>query len=301
MDTPSGKIEATEFSRFVTAYVIGKTDRGVTVDGAAPDGRCTGTCDRCGTAIMRVFCFAKPGDLSRLMHVGIDCAQKMGVPLSELRNARGFFAKRKREAEYAAHYASQAERRAQEEAAKIAREAERQENLRENAAFVAALNNLHNHPHASKWEKDQLELMVGATANQGTDWLDDPENVEALDGLEYSRHLGNLKLRTRLNQIQTRLSLCDTSKPSENKTIIGTFTAYRDCLVFDGVYGRTFRNFLTDGNGNAFVYKGTAFGTEAGDKVSGTFSNGDSETYEGLTSTVLTRPRKTIIARASDI
>ena len=273
------------------------------MDGSPPDGRCTGTCDRCGTAIMRVFCFARPNDLTNLMHVGIDCAGRMGVPLAELRSARGFFVRRQREAEAAMRYASQAERRAAEEAARAAREAERAENLRENAAFVEVLTNLRNHPSATQWEKDQIELMIGATANQGIEWLDEPENTDSLDGLMKRDGMGdarmrnNEKLRKKLDNVGTRLGLCDTSKGVTDKVVTGEFYAYRDCIVMVGVYGRTFRNFLTDGKGNAFTYKGSSFGTEQGDKVVGTFSNGDTETYEGLTSTILTRPRKVVVDR----
>ena len=47
-----GKESATEIGLFISAYRIVVSDRGVSIDGNSPDGRCTGTCDRCGTAIM---------------------------------------------------------------------------------------------------------------------------------------------------------------------------------------------------------------------------------------------------------
>ena len=69
METHYGKEVAGEFDRFEAAYRLIKNDRGCFIDGSTPDGRTTGTCDRCGTAIMNVFVFAsskRPG----FMHVG---------------------------------------------------------------------------------------------------------------------------------------------------------------------------------------------------------------------------------------
>jgi hypothetical protein len=91
-----GKVGAAQHGRFIGAYRIIVSERGTEVT-ASPDGRCTGTCDRCGTAIMHVYVFQSSEGARTTMHVGIDCAQKMGVPVEELRAARRYWGEVARE------------------------------------------------------------------------------------------------------------------------------------------------------------------------------------------------------------
>jgi len=277
-----GKEAAATHTHFMGAYTIRRTDRGTIVD-PSPDGRTTGTCDRCGVAISNVYVFRDPKAGTR-MHVGIDCAAKMGVPAEELRRARHYFSDIAKEHD-------RARRRASAEAARAAEEAERVARLNANAALVEELSMMRNHPAATAWEVGQIDRAVSMVASEGPVWLDEDVDSERM-----------VRMRDALAAIRDRISLCDTSRPvagDKKGALTGEFRVYRKPIVYEPFhYGSppTYVNFLTDDAGNAFVYKGTK-GAAMGSRIRATFTVGEADTRDGLTSTTLSRPRKATIAR----
>lgn len=283
--TGSGKADAADHKWFANAYQIVKSERGTEVSGTGPDGRCTGTCDRCGTAILNVYVFSDAAR-SSYMHVGIDCAGKMGVPVTELKKARGYWRECAREADRAARAATAAERKAKEDQARAAR-------LAENAALVDDLETLKGNPNATDWERDQLALMVGLVANYGGEWAD-PDSTD--DGPFADK---NEWRRATLTCIRERLALCETSRPQvEAMTGKGkpagfrrVLRGYRKAVVLNGQYGTTYISFMADDQGNAYVHKGSNL-IAMGEVIEATWSVDGTDTRDGLTATVLKRPRK---------
>lgn len=272
-----GHSDATVCNRFVTAYRIIKGERGVEIDGASPDGRLTGACDRCGTAITNVYVFANR-DRTLWMHVGIDCAHKMGVALDELRAAKGHWSAIRRERE-------DAERRASRADAERARIAAQQARLAEAADVVENLERLATSPRATSWEADRINSALATIAHNGLDYL-----------IENDRD-STTGLRDDLVAIIARHDLCDTSIPvrgDKNGALSGEFTAYRTPLAFPGQFGTTYVSFLCDGHGHAFVYKGSR-PFRLGAAIRGTFTVDGADTRDGLTSTRLARPRKLLV------
>lgn len=269
-----GKTAATEIGLFVSAYRIAMSHQGVVIDGNSPDGRHTGTCDRCGTAIMNVYVFSND-NRSTFMHVGIDCAQKMGISLMELKSARSFWRRQAIEAENAVRRASLEDRRRKEEEARKARLAAAEE-------LVNEINDLRMDARATTWERDRLNTMIAYTAEHGDSWFHSPEG-------ESDTH----ELKT-FFAIRERLHLCGTSTHQESaKRVRMRLNAYRKPVSFDGMYGLTFVNFLTDGV-NAYVYKGGKR-IDYGDIVEATWTLENADVRDGLTSTVLKRPAKGVV------
>lgn len=259
-----GKDIAQHFRVFRCGYrIIKDPTRGVLIAGASPDGRYTGTCDRCGTAILNVSCFAsddpeRPG----FMHVGIDCAQRMGVPLSELRKARTYVRNHERS-------------KRREAAAKVAKAAQQEREAVRREAYKPLLDRLaavSENSNASDFERDwcdrKAELVVSAGFEpREIDWL-------VLDSAE------------------TRLALCESSVAQEGKAVTTTFTVYRTPIALDGFYGVTLINFFHDQQGNAYVHKGSKSWGYPGSEFTATFSIKGKETRDGLVSTQVNRPRK---------
>lgn len=275
-----GKEAASTHKHFLGAYTIRRTDRGTIVD-PSPDGRTTGTCDRCGVSISNVYVFTDPKAGTR-MHVGIDCAAKMGVPAEELRRARRYFSDVAQEHE-------RTKRRASAEAARAAEAAERAARLSANAALVEELSMMRNHPAVTAWEVEQIDRAVATVASEGPVWLEE----DVSERME--------RMRDRLAAIRDRISLCETSglvAGDKSGAIKGEFRVYRKPIVYEPFrYGGapTYVNFLTDDAGNAFVYKGKK-GAAFGSRIRATFSVGEADVRDGLTSTKLYRPRKATIA-----
>lgn len=268
-----GKNAATTCGRFASAYKIRVCDGGTLIDGSSPDGRHTGTCDRCGTAILNVYVFSDESR-STFMHVGIDCAQKMGVSLDQLKSARTFWRRQAIEAENAARRASIEERRRLEDEARKAR-------LEASRELVTEINDLRMDAHATTWERDRLNSLVAYTANNGDSWFHSPAESDLRELKDFFA-------------IRERLHLCYTSTvQSSAKRVRLRLTAYRKALSFHGMYGLTFVNFLTDGV-NAYVYKGGKC-IDYGETVEATWTLGDEDTRDGLTSTTLKRPAKGVV------
>ena len=278
-DTGFGHEAASLHSIFAAAYRIIVGERGTQIDGGSPDGRCVGTCDRCGTCIQNIYVFRnRKGD--SYMHVGIDCAAKMGVPVTELKAARNHWRNVAREAGESARRASHAERQAAERALRNARAVA-------NAGLIGELESLAADPNATEWERNALGAMIAhvTTSDAGADWMD-PES-DRYDGD------WNTDLRNRLESIRDRLALCATSKAvvAGKKGLAVTLRGYRNPIRIEGSYGTTYVCFLTDDAVNAFVYKGShCFGF--GRVVEATWSTEGTDTRDGLTATVLKRPRK---------
>lgn len=274
----SGKEDATLHNRFVGAYKICKTERGTFIEGGSPDGRHTGTCDRCGTAIMNIYVFRAPS--GSLMHVGIDCAGKMGVPLDELKKARYYFRNAEREAQQARARESLLERQEREAA-------DQAERLRENAGLVEFVTSLQNTPNLTQWQSSRLGDVLRAIAHNGTDWLD-------------SSQRDSEKLRDDFASISEGIALAKTSAPfpSPPKAITGEFRAFRPPVVvgIDSPYGPSFLNFLTL-DGRVFKFKSPK-PIERGDRIRATFSLNEGEEYNGTSQYKISRPRKATICRA---
>jgi hypothetical protein len=285
-----GKVGAAQHGRFIGAYRIIVSDRGTEVT-ASPDGRCTGTCDRCGTAIMNIYVFQS--DTARTtMHVGIDCAQRMGVPVEELRSARRYWGEVARESSRAAARASAAERAA-------LREAERQARLAEAEALVAEIDALAAHPHATDYERSALGRVRVAIAEEGGEWLEGPLTREEIDAT-YDERTWQTRQRIALQSVRDRLSLAETSveqgedidRKGKPAGLRRKLRAYRAPVSFEGTYGVTHVSFLTDERGNAFVHKGSSHCYRYGETVEATWSVAGSDERDGLVATVLKRPRK---------
>lgn len=279
IDTGYGREAAALHHIFAAAYRIVKDDRGTSIDGGSPDGRCTGTCDRCGTCIMNIYVFSTR-DRRSFMHVGIDCAQKMGVPVTELKAARNHWRNVAREAGEVARRASLAERHAAERAAKAARAAA-------NAGLIAELEALADDTNATDYERNAIGATIAHTlaSDAGADWADEDSDRYGNDW--------NTDIRARYESIRDRLALCATSRAvvAGKKGLAVTLRGYRNPIRLEGQYGTTYVCFLTDDAGNAFVYKGShCFGF--GRVVECTWSTEGTDTRDGLTATVIKRPRK---------
>lgn len=273
-----GKEDAVLHNRFVGAYKIVKSERGTFIEGGSPDGRHTGCCDRCGTAILNVYVFrAATGSL---MHVGIDCASRMGVPLDELKKARYYFKNAEREASQARARESLKERQEREAA-------DRAERLRENAGFVEGVTALQNTPGLTQWQSNRLGDVLRAIANEGMDWLDSSDRDSE-------------KLRDDFASICEGVALQKTSAPfpSPPKAITGEFRAFRPPAVIgiDSPWGASYLNFLVL-DGRVFKFKSPR-PIERGDRLRATFSLGEGETYNGMFQYKISRPRKATICRA---
>ena len=286
-----GKVGAAQHGRFIGAYRIIVSERGTEVT-ASPDGRCTGTCDRCGTAIMHVYVFQSSEGARTTMHVGIDCAQKMGVPVEELKRARRYWGDVARESSRAAARASAEERAA-------LREAERRARLAEAAALVEEIDALAAHPHATDYERSALGRVRVAISEQGGEWLEGPLTREEIDAT-YDERTWQTRRKIELLSVRERLSLVETSveqgddldRKGKPAGLRRKLRAYRAPVSFEGTYGVTHVSFLTDDRGNAFVHKGSSHCYRYGETVEATWSVAGSDERDGLTATVLKRPRK---------
>lgn len=275
-----GREGAAQHPFFTAAYRIVKDERGVRVEGGSPDGRCAGTCDRCGISILNIFVFRnRAGD--SYMHVGIDCAAKMGIPAEELRKARGHWSGVAREARAAEGRASHAEREAARKVLRAAREVA-------NESLLVELRSLQADPNASDYEREAVGQMVAyvLASDEGGEWME--------PGSPGYDARGSEDMRDRLEAIRDRLALCATSRPvvAGKKGLSVKLRAYRNPVTLPGgPYATRYVCFLTDDAGNAFVYKGTrSFGL--GRVIEATWSTEGSDERDGLTSTVLMRPRK---------
>lgn len=215
-----GKDAAADYPHFRAYYSIRTAERGTFVTGPTPDGRYTGTCDRCGMAITHVYVF-RHRTADHHMHVGIDCAQRMGVPLDALRAARGYAAE-------VGRLRATSERNAiRAAAAREARDreaAERAHNREVHGALIADLEALGADDNLTDWERRRLAQAVGmvercgdcltlavATREDGTpyDTRSDVERDVALD----------------VDTIRARLSLCRTSRVSSAAEILAATRA----------------------------------------------------------------------------
>lgn len=272
-----GKDAATRHLNYVTGYTIKKTDNGVTIQGDSPDGKLTGTCDRCGTAISDVFVFSDDTGRS-LMHVGIDCAGKMGVPLDVLkqiaREMRGLKDAVKRE-----------QRRLSREEATRVLAAERRAMLEANKETVNELESLSRDPHATEWDQRQIGFAIKYVSHSGSQWLTDPQSDQ------------EQKLKDQVESIQDRLALSRTSQyvGTVGKTFTGSLRAYRPVIVVETAYGPSFRSFLTDDRGNAFFFKGSKpVVKDAIVRATWTVKAHDLS-RDGFAETTLERPRKGVL------
>ena len=263
-----GKDTAVHFRFAAGSYRIRVCpSRGTVVDGCSPDARYTGTCDRCGIAILNVHCFeSRNPEYPGYMHVGIDCAAKMGVPLEELRTARNFIRDHERaKARKLAEQARAEARMTREQAMRI--------------AFADVLDRIaavEAHPCASDYEKDAAGRMV----------------LIVLDGSwdrEWKNHAGWLA------SIEDRLALTSTSKAQpDGGRFTALFTVYRRPFGLEGFYGITYINFLRDSQGNAYVYKGSRRMGGVGEEFTATFTVKGVDERDGLVSTLLARPSKVV-------
>lgn len=260
-----GKDAAQHYNVFHSGYRIikGHPQHGTAIAGVSPDGRYTGTCDRCGTAILNVSCFESGDpDYPGFMHVGIDCAQRMGVPLAELRKARVFVK----------NHEQQKRREAVEKAAQLSRQ-QREAKMREiHKVWLDRLAIVSENSNASDFERDWCARQEGMLVSNSAD----PECMSW--GI--------------LEAAEIRLALCESSVARTEKAVTETFTVYRKPIALEGFYGVTILNFLHDPRGNAYVYKGNQSFGYAGSEFTATFSVKGSETRDGLTSTLINRPRK---------
>ena len=267
--------DAGRFRYFVSEYHIQKANEYGPggVEGASPDGIYTGTCDRCGTAIMNIYVFT---DGVGFMHVGIDCAMIMGVPPEELKKAKQ------------AHYSTLRDTRAKQREARYAkiRETREQEEARmEREAREAApdlfsrIDALLAHPQASKRAKD----AAGAYARYLVLHPEDIFNTSWL--AEFVRY-----------EMEAGLAANSDYVGKEGEAITLNLMAHRDRYRFDSPYGGGNINFLTDGR-NIFILKSSTYGFDTGDRVAGTFTIKAHTLRDGVRQTELARPRKTKIMR----
>jgi len=277
-DIAFGKKAAATHGRFLRFYSIRVGGpMGTVVEGANPGDRLTGTCDRCGTAISNVFVFTCPGQASE-MHVGIDCAAtRMGMPYGEVKKARAAIRDARKAAEARVRNAERAAKRAEME---VVWAAERAARLAENEVEVAELTALAADPNATEWEVKAIKWQVEAIA-RGWD-----------------------RNEAQLEVIRERLAMCGSSRHQPGKRREMTLRVYRAPLRFEGTYGFrptvTHVNFLTDDQGNAYVYKGTHWCGEIGATVRAKFTPGEADVRGGLTATVLSRPAFVEEVKAED-
>jgi len=283
-----GKESAGRHLYFVSSYRLVETERGRFVEGSSPDGRQEFMCCRCGIDLHNVFVFTDNTKQS-FMHVGIDCAKKMGIPLAELSKANAFWKNYQSPEQRAA---AAAEKRA----ADNAREAKQRANLEANAALVLELEALKSDPNLTSYERNVIESALEACAwHSGwytQDWL-----VDSYHGWRNDRQNVHTSLSARLDSVRERLALCKTSRRVEGtgkdkRTYKGTLRAYRPHFEIESVYGNTTISYLTDDCGNAFFVKSAEFYVRHGCSITGTFSIDDVDVRDGLIATRLMRPRK---------
>jgi hypothetical protein len=241
---------------------------------------------------MHVYVFQSSEGARTTMHVGIDCAQKMGVPVEELKRARRYWGDVARESSRAAARASAEDRAA-------LREAERRARLAEAAALVEEIDALAAHPHATDYERSALGRVRVAISEQGGEWLEGPLTREEIDAT-YDERTWQTRRKIELLSVRERLSLVETSveqgddldRKGKPAGLRRKLRAYRAPVSFEGTYGVTHVSFLTDDRGNAFVHKGSSHCYRYGETVEATWSVAGSDERDGLTATVLKRPRK---------
>ena len=255
-----GKVEAQSFHKFAGAYHLVRSASGsMCFEGYSPDGKQNYTCERCCQSLMNVYVFEN--DNKEYMHVGIDCAEKMGVPLSELKSAKRYYA--------------DAERTKNALSAKERQDAFIAANKLKFANEIEFLESLLIDTPVSEFEQTVIKQEIAGCEND----LNRSSNM--------------------LAQILTRLTLCKTSKPVTEKLKQVQLTAYRKCIVLDGYYGATFINFLTDGI-TAYVYKGSAYALDVRDTITANWSVAGTDVRDGLTANVIQRPSKAVMLRYSN-
>lgn len=249
-----------------------------------------GTCDVCGTGIM--YAYRIEASNGAQFEVGCDCLRKTDDTqlIAEMRAAD-------RAAEREAWYNSPEAREARErEASRLAAvEAERAANREMHAAWLAEISAMLESPAATDFEKRVLrscryDAETYGFGRSSYDVFRDPSSCESRferDRIEAQNRRNGAVLAT-----IARLALCRTS--THATAARGALRCYRDALSFDGQYGVTYVNFLTDGE-RAYVYRGGSFCVRVGDVVTATWSVGDADTRDGLVSTRLLRPRKIAI------
>lgn len=273
----SGKLDASNPNlQFCTLYQIRKASaQGPgSITGKSPSGRTTATCDRCGIGILNVYVFADSN--GNEMHVGIDCAGKMGIPLDELKKARSF----KHDAVIAAH---NEECRLRRVAA-----AERQRTwLEKNADSVSAVNDIRSWTQLSVFEQEFLDRLLSAAGfeNIGNIVDNTPETASEKSQAEL---FACITLRRFLVENQK----ADTTKLGRIKV---KARIWRAPFSFETPFGRTYVNFLVTSpfNGQTFVYKG-------GKRLGGLGEEGvlaatieGYDTRDGLQSAIVKRPKWT--------
>jgi hypothetical protein len=284
--TAYGKQNASTHDQFVGAYALQETERGKHIVGSSPDGRHDFMCMRCGRSLKSVYVFTSDSKQS-FMHVGIDCAQSMGIPMAELRKANDYFDGLER-ADRARISA------AQRAASEAARAAEEHANISACREMFAEIEAMLSNPATTLYERDVLRNALAACrANPkwfACDWVIDALNEWHL--AHHHREHGYAKLSAQLESVRERLRLVATSVAVTGKQITGAFRAYRPHISFETQYGTTYVSFLTDDCGHAFFVKSSEFIVRQGCTVIATFSLGEAEQRDGLTATRLLRPRK---------
>lgn len=286
--TGHGREAAASHGTFVSAYAIVEDRRGKRIVGTSPDGRLDFMCMRCSKALKSVYVFAN-ADRSSYMHVGADCAEKMGVPLSEIRKATDYFDALER----AKRDQANASKRAAEAAA---RAEEIRVNRAASATLVAEIEHMLKNPNVTRFERDVLRDALAACEASSSwyqrEWLVDLMREWSMGERARDVDFRYANLSAQLDSVRDRLALAATSRPVVGKQITGAFRAYRAHISFDTQYGTMYVSFVTDDAGNAYVIKSAEFIVRQGCTVIATFSLGESDERDGLTSTRLLRPRK---------
>lgn len=255
----NGKTLAQDFNKFAGAYHLVHNQHGsMSFEGYSPDGKQNYICERCGQSLMNVYVFTN--DKNEYMHVGIDCAEKMGVPLSELRSAKTFYARE--------------ESRKNELTRKSIQEKFITANREKFANEITFLESLLIDTPINDFERNVIQQEISSLE----------QDVDSGKGKDF------------LLGILSRLTLVKTSVKIDKVKITGTLRAYRNCVILQGFYGATFINFLTDGI-NSYVYKGSAYGLFLNDTITAGWNVVGDDTRDGLLSTVINRPSKVVVIR----
>lgn len=271
-----GKLSASNVNlQFVSRYEHVKAsawNAGGTFGGKSPSGRVTTICDRCGTDIMNVYVFVAPGGIE--MHVGIDCAGKMGIPLDELKKARTFKRDAARKAEW------------DKRLAEIIDQKQRQ--LAANADYVEEINGLLSAEYLSFFEQEFLTRQLRDAEVSDISWI----NAESAEAAGRDAHDWKIfqSIRDRQDLIAINAILPDLPPGERIKNL--KIKIWRSPVRIESqAWGTSYINFLTDSaTGRSFIYKG---GKRLGDYgaelvLSGTVK--EMKTYDGLTSCYLQRP-----------
>jgi hypothetical protein len=283
-----GREAAAQHGRFVGAYKIVESRLGKQVVGDFPDGRTEFMCTRCYASLKNVYVFANPSD-SSFMHVGMDCAEVMGVSPEELTRAQNYW----RNAELEARRAANAIKYAAERAERATAEA------RSMAACAPLVDEIHlllRNPNLTRFENEALHNALDLCKSD-PNWYQ-PEWVVDF-AIDWHRSVNKApvsnwsKTSALLDAVRERIALCDSSKPVTGKAITGAFRAYRAPMTLESsAFGDSYLSFLTDDTGNAYYTKSNEFMVRQGCTIIGTFSIGEAEQRNGLTATRLLRPRK---------